>query len=46
MLWSVYDAQVLDYNARAQRMLDTVERWHVNGLIEIDGRADESWHHL
>ncbi|MBE2993756.1 hypothetical protein IFR23_17295 [Sphingomonas sp. CFBP 13603] len=46
MLWSVYEAQVLACNATAQRMMDAVERWHANGLIETDARADESWSHF
>ena len=46
MLWSVYEAQLLACNATAQRMLDAIERWHADGLIETDARADESWNHF
>lgn len=46
MLWSVYEAQVLACNATIQRMLGAVERWHAEGLIAADARADESWNHF
>ena len=46
MLWSVYEAQVLACNASPSGMMNAVERWHENGLIEADARADESWNHF
>ncbi|WP_194954949.1 hypothetical protein [Sphingopyxis solisilvae] len=45
MLWSVYEAQVLDCNASAQKMLDAIERWHNHHLLASD-KSDESWTHF
>ena len=45
MLWSVYEAKVLDCNATAARMIEAIDRWQNHDLL-IGDRSDESWLHF